>query len=480
MSLPLRVHGLAKCLCLVVLLLPAPARSQPTLESARRLRQQGALPAALQAYLEILPAYPGEPQVYLELAQIAMAVGDYPRAIDASTQASSFFRRRGDNGNEALASNIAGSSYLYRGEYASALRNFQHALEIDRATHDAKGEITRLSNIGNVFFFQGAYLDALNYYQLAMRRVDQSAGEAWNASRRQLVLANLAILYQQLGQYQKALDYYQLTQTTGDALPAAEYTRLLANVGAIYRRLGEPAEALRTFQDAQAYFTRNALSAGRIHNLQNIGTIYALDLHDLPHALDAFEQALKLATAGADRREIVVARLYRGEALYRLDRLPEATREFDDALAGARETAATGEEWTAQYGLGRIYHRTGDTARALETLRQSIAAIEAARPAPGGAGLRSEFLASKRDVYDAAIDILLESPAAAPAQLFDLMERARASNFQGALRSRIALPGLHRSRRPPRPALAADRILARTRTPRRRVGVRREERRGDP
>src|SRR4051812_7791390 len=106
MSLPRR-NPTANWLCSGILLLPLLAHSQATLESARRLRQQGSLRNALQAYEAILPSYPGEPQVFLELAQTAMALGDYPRAIDASTQATKFFHQKGDSGNESLASNIA-------------------------------------------------------------------------------------------------------------------------------------------------------------------------------------------------------------------------------------------------------------------------------------------------------------------------------------------------------------------------------------
>ena len=112
------------------------------------------------------------------------------------------------------------------------------------------------------------------------------------------------------------------------------------------------------------------------------------------------------------------------------------------ALDGARQIGAVEEQWTAQYGLGRVYRRNGEDARALETLRQAIAGIESVRTALGTASLKAEFLANKRDVYDAAIDILLQTAAATPAQLFDLIERARSRNLQDALRDRMSLPTL--------------------------------------
>ena len=283
---PINAPPSRRLIAALLLALPLLAQAQ-SLESARRLKQQGSLRSALQAYEALLPGLRSAsdyPEALLELSQTALALGEYPRAIEAGAQAAGLFHQRADAENESLAANTVGLSQLYRGEYASALRSFERSLQLDRDGHDGKGEITRLSNIGNVYFFQGKYLDALQSYQFALRRVEETAAEPWNPSRRQLVLANLAILYQQLGQYRKALEYYQLAQTFGAALPPNEYDQLLANAGTIYRRLGDPVKALRTYQAAQALFAREQLSASQIHVLQNIGIAYALDLQDMPRA----------------------------------------------------------------------------------------------------------------------------------------------------------------------------------------------------
>ena len=424
--------------------------ADPGLEAARRLKQQGAARPALQAYEALLARFrssPEYPQVLFELSQTAMAVGEYPRAIEAGTQAAELFRRRSDAASESLAVNTVGSSRLYRGDYGAALESFQRAVQLDRAQHDAKGEITHLSNIGNVYFFQGKYLDALESYKSAMRRVEETAAEPWNPSRRQLVLANLAILYQQLGQYQKSLDYYQMAKAWGTALPPSEYAQLVANAGTIYRRLGDPVKALRNYQEAQAIFAREQHAAAEIHVLQNTGIAYALDLHDMPRALEAFAQALKLASATTNRRETVLAHIFRGEALFRMGRTGDAGRDFEDALSEASEIGAAEEQWTAQYGLGRVYRRNGDTTLALAVLQRAIAGIESVRSALGAASLKAEFLANKRDVYDAVIEILLESGAATPSQLFVFMERARSRSLQDALRNRLSFPTLEELQR---------------------------------
>ena len=381
-------------------------------------------------------------ETLLDNARKALAAGSYPLAIESAGQAADIFHKRGDTANEAIAANTIGSAELYRGEYSAALTAFRRALALDRAQHDGKGEITRLSNIGNVYFFQGRYLDALQSYEDGLRRVEETRSEAWNAGRRQLVLTNLAILYEQLGQNEKALEYYQQAKQGGASLPPDEYAQLLSNAGTLYRRLGDPVLALENYRTAQELFAREHLSDGEIHVLQNIGIAYALDLRDMDQALAAFGQALKLAEGTQNRRETVLAHLFRGEAFYRMGRDDDAGHDFAAAQAGAAEIGATEEGWTAQFGLGRVLRRRGDVAAARVAFEKALGTIESVRAALGTSSLKAEFLANKRDVYDAIIDLQLESGAADTRQLFNLMERARSRNLQDALRARMKLPDL--------------------------------------
>jgi len=98
----------------------------------------------------------------------------------------------------------------------------------------------------------------------------------------------LATLYEQLGQNEKALDYYKLAHASGEALPTAEYAQLLSNLDALYRRLGDPVKALENCRSARH-------SDGQIHVLHNIGIALALDDKNFAAALGAFTEALKLA-----------------------------------------------------------------------------------------------------------------------------------------------------------------------------------------
>ncbi len=409
------------------------------LETARQLKQERSFQAAAHAYEIAIPALRPSgnrsllAHALLEYGQASLSTGNYAGALKAALESVRIFRELEDPADETQADNVAGSAQLYSGDYAGAIHAFENALQLDRQQHDAQGEITRLSNIGNVYFFQGKYLDAQRSYEQALRRVEETSGEPWNAGRRGLVLTNLAALYEQLGQNEKALEYYQRALAGAGNMPPSEHAQLLSNVGTLYRRLGDAVKALDTYREAQELYSSEHLSDGEIHVLQNIGIARALDFHDLAGSVAAFTRALTLADASANRRESVLAHMFRGEALYRMQKPTEARRDLTAALATAREIGAQEEQWTALYGIGRIERSQGDDAVALADFRSAIAIIESVRSGLGSASLKAEFLANKRQVYDDAIDLTLRRPGISSTELFGLFEEARARNLQDAL-----------------------------------------------
>ena len=299
-------------MALVLLLLLAgglAAQNDPAasrLDAARQLRQRGAPSEAEKAYEDLLPEVGASgdrrllAQALLEAGQAALAGGGYPSALERGSEAAPLFDTLHDLANEALAENLAGSAEVYRGDYPAAIAHYQRALALDRRQHDAKGEINRLNNIANAHFFQGKYLDALEGYQAALRRAEENAHEAWSANRRQMALTNLAVLYEQLGQNQKALEYYRQALAGQAALAPAEHGQLLSSAGTLYRRLGDAVKALETYRQAQALFATEHNAAFEIHVLQNIGIVLALDLQDQRAAERAFAGALEKAEGTAN------------------------------------------------------------------------------------------------------------------------------------------------------------------------------------
>ncbi len=357
-------------------------------------------------------------------ADLSVSLGLYK---DAISEASEALKLRVAPRDGALISedyNVLGLAYQYLADYQNSLANYRQALTNDRARGDLEGEITTLNNIGNIYYFQGYYSESLRYYDEAMAKIRAASPVAWISAARELTIANLAVLYQRTGQDQRALEYYR--DLAGQSMPAQQRAQLFLNQGALYRKLGDPVKALELYHSAQKLFANDRNRDGEIGALRNEGITWEMSLNDRPRAMAAFDQALVLARDSSNERAIAQIALYRGD-LQRLEHATnQAAADFETAGDIAKTNGLPEEQWKAWLGRGRIAAESGHAAEAAADFRQAIAIIESIRSTLRIPALRNDFLADKRDVYDALIELRLDDPTVTSSELLDLMERSRA------------------------------------------------------
>jgi tetratricopeptide (TPR) repeat protein len=432
-------------LCLFLGLIAAPqARTSPlTLDDAIQLQREGKNQEALKALGELLPELRASPdrsplaRALSSMTDAWMALGDYRAAIRHGQEAFTVRQQLGQQSQAAWDLNAVGLAHFYLGEYEPALTSYRNALTLDRAASDGDGEATRLNNIGNVHYMRGRYADALKEYEDALATVDARTTDRARPRLRKMTLSNLAALFQRLGNSERALDLYSRLRTAGTMQPAEE-AQLLVNEGALFRRLGDPVKALDAYGRAQRAFASASHRDGEIGAWRNIGIAYALDFKDDERALRAFDEALRLSRSSANVRGEVQARLYRGETLRRRGQLKAAAAELETARAGATASGLIEEQWKTHYSIGRVFEREGRIDQARRSFEQALAAIESVRTDLRTAALRSEFLADKRDVYDALISLRLSERDVALEDVFQLMERSRARTWQDRLQLEAA------------------------------------------
>jgi tetratricopeptide (TPR) repeat protein len=371
----------------------------------------------------------------------SLARGDYQSAIRQAQNAFDLHERLGARADAAWDLNAIGLANQYLGRYEPALDAYRRALDLDRIAGSRDGEITRLNNIGNVHFLQGRYSDALAMYQDALGKLGALTPPAAHGRLRKMTLSNLAALDQRLGADERALDWYAQLGSGGTMQPDEE-AQLLVNQGALARRLGDPAKALDLYRAAQHLFAQTAHRDGEIGAWRNIGIVYALDLADYDRALEAFNTALQFARSSSNRRGEAQALLYRGEVLRRIGRYDEARHDLEAAFDGAAATGLVEEQWKALYGIGLVAEARGDRTAARAALERAIAGIESVRADLRTVALRAEFLADKRDVYDALIWLRLNEPGKAAGEVFHLLEQSRARTFRDRLQHNADAPAL--------------------------------------
>jgi tetratricopeptide (TPR) repeat protein len=269
--------------------------------------------------------------------------------------------------------------------------------------------------------------------------VNANTSRSWYSWGRKLTVGNIATLYQRLGLEEQALELYQEISGRPEEMPASEYAQMLLNEGVLYRHMGDPVKALEVYHTAQAVFRTARHADGEIGALRNIGIVKAMDLNDLPGALQAFGAALELSRQSSNNRNAVLANLYMGEVLRRLHRYKEATGHLQAALVSAKTAGLVEEEWKTLYARGRIAEDSGSPQAAIADYREAISILESVRAGLRATSLRNDFLADKRDVYDSVIAFELRQPRPSVDEIFHWMERSRARTLQDRVAARTPL-----------------------------------------
>jgi CHAT domain-containing protein len=412
----------------------AAAQYKTQIGKAKSLRDAGSSDEARKIYESVLPPLRSQPpspelvDTLNNLSDIATMSGEYARALELSRESAAACQKMHDKDCEAQAHNDAGVALLNAGNYPEAAGELNLGLKLTAPTGNAQTAVQILNNLGIIDYYQAKYSEALRTYESALKYVEKSSAEAWSATWRQFTLLNLATLYQRLGNDQRAIKIYNDVLARPETITPRDLGHLNANMGAAYRRLGDAKQALLFYGYADEYYAKEKDVDGELGVLKNSGIVLALDLGRLQEALKTFDRVHALAIQTKSQREAMQALLYRGETLYRMNKLPEAEREFTAALAEADKLGTVEEQWKAVNALGKIALKNGQRDAAEAKFRDAIQRIESLRSQLQLSRLKADFLADKRDVYDALIKLLLERNDAAAA--FEFMERSRARVFQ--------------------------------------------------
>jgi len=405
------------------------------IEKAKALRDAGSSDEARKIYESVLPPLRGQApsheliETLNNLSDIATMSGEYTRAVAFSRESAAACQKMQDKNCEAQAHDDAGLAQSNAGNYAEAAAELDLGLKLTAETGNAQTAVLVLNNLGSVYFYQAKYSEALRTYESALQYVEKAAAEPWTAIWRQLTQLNLATLYQRLGNDQRAIKIYNdvLAHPSKELTPR-DLGHLNANMGAAYRRLGDPKQALVFYGYADEYYAKEKDIDGEIGVLKNSGIVHALELRQFRDALKTFDRVRTLAENTKSQREAMQAVLYHGETLYRMGKTEDAQKEFVAALAAAEQLGTVEEQWKAVYKIGMIALGKGQREIAEAKFRDAIQRIESLRSQLQLSRLKADFLADKRDVYDALIELLLERNDAAAA--FEFMERSRARVFQ--------------------------------------------------
>lgn len=228
-----------------------------------------------------------------------------------------------------------------KADYIPALENYFSAVSVweqviasgDKVSGAKKGLATTLGNIGVVYKNLGDYSQALDYYFRALRMDENmeadarqrgdSAESEKSMSAVSRHLCNIGVVYRNLGDYKKALDYYlRALKIAEDFLHRSEQKRNTADI------------------------RRN--KANQAVPIGNIGNIY-YDQEDYPKALDYYLRALKIQEELGDKIGMAV-NLGNTGGVYKLSAMKKTGHEADSLYAIALDYYTRARDLSVEIG----------------------------------------------------------------------------------------------------------------------------------
>lgn len=257
--------------------------------------------------------------------------------------------------------------YRQKGDYESAAKYNNQYFEADR---DKAPNIERalviyekaaiLNRQGNLVESIDAFLDA---FEIAKEFGDQTL---------QFKIENgIAVTYKNLGQFEKAKDYFQKSSATCLALgDTASLVVIYNGLGLIYYDQDSIEEAEHYFEEGLKYAEQYENEMGRSFHLRNLGKIY-IQREDYVRAEKLISESMQIRRKY--QSEFVLAGSYHDLGLIYLktDRYRLAIDNLEKSIKYLQEIGDKGSIPSVLIYLSEAYSKTGDYKKSNECLRES-------------------------------------------------------------------------------------------------------------
>jgi class 3 adenylate cyclase len=213
----------------------------------------------------------GTADAYVQLSAILYQQKNYEGSIDYGKKALEFLEQTGSLESAASAYLEIGYSYLILSEYDTALVYMDRALNIRTAIGSSPLNIAKAVNgRGNVYKYLEAYDNAVTDYKRSLAICEEQALDLYAS----VPIANTGHVYLLMGKYGEALPYImksiELQETSDNRMNIAEN---YMHASTAYEGLGQFDKALKWYQKYDA--TKDSIfTAEKDHTLSQLRTEY--------------------------------------------------------------------------------------------------------------------------------------------------------------------------------------------------------------
>jgi CHAT domain-containing protein/Tfp pilus assembly protein PilF len=350
---------------------------------------------------------------YLSLAQLYAVMGRSTKALFYTEKALSIFLSAGEKRGVMESYLTLGTIYSDQGDILTSRKFIERSLAL--ANEIGLGTSRQYQLLASLESSMGEYENAIRFQESALEEARKLGIVA------QIIWAEIGMgdIYRDIGDLSHAEKYYNSAKETRSSGSVTSGS-LEASIGL---RLGDPSGANRFFS-SQGSVQGKAISSLRMAEvmIQESKNDSALLL--LNQAAGGFRTVRNVQ--GLTNVQVLMSKLYIDQ-----DKSARAEKILDSALM---ITGYPEMRWRAFYQKGRMYEKTGQYDKAIESYRNSVSIIEKMRGNLTIDEFKSSFIESKRDVYDRLINLLEKNND--PAGAFQVSEQDRARSFYDILANR--------------------------------------------
>jgi CHAT domain-containing protein/Tfp pilus assembly protein PilF len=245
-------------------------------------------------------------------------------------------------------------------------------------------------------------------------------------------LNNIGLVYDRLGQYEKALGYYQQSLILYRAIESRkDEGTALDNIGLAYGEMGELEKALDYLNQSLAIQKATGDTSAQALTLQNLALVYA-KRGDLTEALEISEQSLQIEQATNARRDETGSFDNIAVLQQKLGQKEKARKSFAQALELAKAQRSLGWEARILSDLMDYWGQEGQVPAAVFFGKQSVNRIQQMRGNISGfeKDVQSSFVKSVENVYRELADLLITQGRLPEAeQVLDLLKNEEYFEF---------------------------------------------------
>ncbi|HEY0741803.1 MAG TPA: tetratricopeptide repeat protein [Chryseosolibacter sp.] len=263
------------------------------------------------------------------------------------------------------------NALLHLGNYSQALHVYLNILRYGEEKKDSASLMVASGNIGNVYYHQHDFENALRNYRLALSYFPNRPLDSTQLLRKANLLSNIGGIYDQTQRFTEADSAYQQALHLARSINDHEAIgNVLNNLGTLHRDKGDKKLALQFYRDALALRARHSLRLGVARSCFSIGVFYYVEglldsaKHYLSRSIDIAQSigALETVTSASEYAYQVNKKMGKDkEALAAL----EIFTTINDSLFNAQTTRRI-----AQLEMQFKFDKQQDEMKALQKERE--------------------------------------------------------------------------------------------------------------